>query len=35
MSLDDLMDRVLAGQLPDVKTQIALWHLKERKARSA
>lgn len=33
MSLTDLMDRVRKGQLPDVKTQIALWHLQERSAR--
>lgn len=32
MSLEALMDRVRSGQLPDVKTQIALWHLKERNA---
>ena len=33
MSLTDLMDQVRKGQLPDVKTQIALWHLQERSAR--
>jgi ADP-ribose pyrophosphatase len=33
MSLTDLMDRVRKGQLPDVKTQIALWHLQERTLR--
>ncbi len=33
MPLDDLMARVRAGSIPDVKTQIALWHLQERTLR--
>ncbi len=32
MSLPDLMSRVRKGELPDVKTQIALWHLQDRAA---
>jgi ADP-ribose pyrophosphatase len=35
MSLSDLMDRVRQGHLPDVKTQIALWHLQDRLASGA
>jgi ADP-ribose pyrophosphatase len=34
MSLAELMDRVRKGTLPDVKTQIALWHLQDRSASS-
>lgn len=35
MPLEALMARVRSGQLPDVKTQIALWHLQERNAHAA
>lgn len=33
MSQQELMDLVRSGRLPDVKTQIALWHLQERNPR--